>query len=110
MGNDRHLCSRLEPKVVGGTTSAKATGAAAVLILFLWQPSDPGFARERASAAKTQNNNDKDEKNEIDTEEIFGFSEGSDVGDAGRRRWNSSRSAGSASAAAPTPPPRPSSR
>jgi hypothetical protein len=83
MGNDRHLCSCLEPKVVGGTMSAKATGAAAVLLLFLWQPSDPGFARERASAAKTQNDNDKDEKNEIDTSDIFGFSRGSDVGEAG---------------------------
>jgi hypothetical protein len=85
MGNDRHLCSCLEPTVVGGTMSAKAIGAAAVLLLFLWQPSDPGFARERTSAAKTQNDNDKDEKDEIDTEEIFGFTEGSDVGEAGEK-------------------------
>jgi hypothetical protein len=79
MGRDRHLGSRGKPRVAGSTIAA--IGAA---VLFLWPPSDAAVARERASAGRMQNGDEKEEKRpEIDSEQIFGFTEGSDVGEAG---------------------------
>ncbi len=62
---------------------ARLLTAVAVLSLLVWGSSLAADARERNSAAGAQNDNSKTE--DIDSEHIFGFTEGSDVGDAGER-------------------------
>lgn len=63
--------------------SIKSFTALAVAALLLVGQASDGYAHERKSSAGAKKQDEKSE--DVDTEHIFGFTEGSDIGDAGEK-------------------------
>src|SRR5437588_11583452 len=63
----------------GGMTTADLRRVAVVLLICLWWPSGAALTHERPGPTRGEDA----KHDEIDSEHIFGITEGSDVGDAG---------------------------